>query len=45
MSRVCMVTGKKPKQKVLEYAQVVGMILLLLLVVYANGNDLIRLFS
>ena len=40
-----LVTGKKPKQKVLEYAQVVGMILLLLLVVYANGNDLIRLFS
>jgi len=33
------VTGKKPSQKVLEYAQVVGMILLLALMLYANGND------
>jgi regulator of sigma E protease len=34
-----MVTGRKPSQKFLEYAQVAGMILLLSLVVYANGND------
>ena len=40
-----LITGRRPKQKVLEYAQAVGMILLLLLLVYANGNDLIRLFS
>ncbi|MBS1598802.1 MAG: RIP metalloprotease RseP [Bacteroidetes bacterium] len=33
------VTGRKPSQKVLEYAQVVGMILLLALMLYANGND------
>ena len=34
-----MVTGRKPSQKVLEYAQVVGMVLLLGLMIYVNGND------
>jgi regulator of sigma E protease len=34
-----MITGKKPSDKFLEYAQVVGMVLLLGLMVYANGND------
>ena len=34
-----MITGKKPSQKFLEYAQIVGMILLLALMLYANGND------
>jgi regulator of sigma E protease len=34
-----MITGRKPSQKLLEYAQVVGMILLLALMIYANGND------
>jgi regulator of sigma E protease len=34
-----MVTGRKPSQKVLEYAQVVGMVLILALVIYVNGND------
>jgi regulator of sigma E protease len=34
-----MITGKKPNQKFLEYAQVVGMVLLLSLVLYANLND------
>jgi regulator of sigma E protease len=34
-----MITGRKPSQKLLEYAQVVGMILLLALMLYANGND------
>ncbi len=33
------ITRRKPNEKVLEYAQVVGMILLLLLMLYANGND------
>lgn len=37
-----MVTGKEAPQKVLEYAQYVGIFLLLGLMVYANGNDLIR---
>jgi regulator of sigma E protease len=34
-----MVTGRKPSQKVLEYAQIVGMVLLLGLMIYVNGND------
>jgi regulator of sigma E protease len=34
-----MITGRKPNQKFLEYAQVVGMVLLLALVLYANLND------
>ncbi len=34
-----MVTGRKPNQKFLEYAQIVGMVLLLALVLYANLND------
>lgn len=34
-----MITGKKPSEKFLEYAQIVGMILLLSLMLYANGND------
>lgn len=38
------VSGRKPHEKILEYAQVAGMILLLSLLVYANANDVIRLF-
>ena len=38
-------TGRKPHEKVLEYAQIAGMVLLLALIIYANGNDIIRLFS
>ena len=38
------VTGKKPSDKFLEYAQYVGMFLLLALMVYALGNDILRLF-
>jgi regulator of sigma E protease len=34
-----MVTRRKPSEKFLEYAQVVGMVLLLSLLLYANGND------
>jgi RIP metalloprotease RseP len=33
------ITGRKPSDKFLEYAQVVGMVLLLALMVYANAND------
>jgi regulator of sigma E protease len=40
-----MITGRKPSQKVLEYAQVVGFIILLALIVLANGNDILRLFK
>lgn len=39
------ITGRPVKQKVLEYAQMVGMILLLGLLLYANGNDIVKLFQ
>ncbi len=38
------VTRRKPSDKFLEYAQIVGMILLFALLIFANGNDIIRLF-
>jgi len=34
-----MVTGRKPSEKVLEVAQLIGMALLFALLLYANGND------
>ena len=40
-----MVTGRKPGDKFLEYAQITGMIILLTLVLYANGNDIFKLIS
>ncbi|MEJ6675192.1 MAG: RIP metalloprotease RseP [Polaribacter sp.] len=40
-----MITGRKPGDKFLEYAQVVGFILLIALLLFANGNDIFRLFS
>jgi regulator of sigma E protease len=39
------VSGRKPSDKFLEYAQITGMILLLALLVFANGNDIIRYFK
>ena len=39
-----MITGRKPNEKVMEYAQWAGMILLLSVIVYANGLDIGRLF-
>ncbi len=39
-----MVTGKEAPQKVLEIAQYVGIVLLLSLMLYANGNDVYRIF-
>jgi regulator of sigma E protease len=39
-----MITGHKPSDKFMEYAQIVGMVLLLALLVFANGNDIIKLF-
>jgi regulator of sigma E protease len=34
-----MITGRKPSEKFLEYAQIVGMVILFGLIIYANGND------
>jgi regulator of sigma E protease len=39
------VTGRKPSDKFLEYAQITGMIILLSLLIFANGNDIIKLFN
>lgn len=39
-----MITGKEAPQKVLEYAQIVGFVVILGLVIYANGNDIYRAF-
>ncbi len=36
---------RPPSQKFLEHAQIVGMVLLLLLLIYANGMDIVRLFK
>ncbi len=38
------ITGRKPSDKFLEYAQYVGMALLLTMMAYAIGNDIFRLF-
>jgi regulator of sigma E protease len=40
-----MITGRKPSDKFIEYAQMVGMILLLGLMAYALGLDIFRLFK
>jgi regulator of sigma E protease len=39
------ITGRKPSDKFLEYAQYVGMFILLALLLFANGNDIIKLFK
>jgi len=39
-----MVSGRKPGEKFLEYAQITGMIILFSLLIYANGNDIVRYF-
>jgi regulator of sigma E protease len=40
-----MITGHKPSDKFMEYAQMVGMVLLLSLMLYAFGLDIWRLFK
>jgi len=37
------ITGRKPSDKFLEYAQIVGMVILFALLIFANGNDILRL--
>ncbi|WP_203295244.1 RIP metalloprotease RseP [Luteirhabdus pelagi] len=37
-----MVSGRKPGEKFMEYAQMVGFFLLIALVLFANGNDIYR---
>ena len=38
------ITRRKPSDKFLERATTIGFIFLLLLLIYANGNDIVRLF-
>ncbi len=40
-----LITRRKPNEKVLEYAQIAGMALLFALLIFANGNDIFRLFG
>jgi regulator of sigma E protease len=37
------VTGRKPSDKFLEYSQIAGMVILLALLIFANGNDILKL--
>lgn len=37
-----MITGRKPGDKFMEYAQIAGFFLLIALVLFANGNDIYR---
>ncbi len=37
-----MVSGRKPNDKFMEYAQMIGFFILIALVLFANGNDLVR---
>ena len=39
-----MITGRKPSDRFLEAAQYVGLAIILVLLVYANGNDIYRFF-
>ncbi len=38
------VTRRKPSEKFMEYAQIGGMIILFSLLLFANGNDIVKLF-
>ncbi len=38
------ITGRKPSDKFLEYAQIAGMVILFGLLIYANGNDIYKHF-
>ncbi len=39
------ITRRKPSDKFMEYAQITGMIILFALLIFANGNDIVRLFN
>ena len=40
-----MITGRTPSDKFLEVMQYIGLFLLLALLIYANGSDIVRLFK
>jgi regulator of sigma E protease len=39
------ITRRKPNDKFMEVAQTIGFMLLMLLLIYANGNDILNLFK
>jgi regulator of sigma E protease len=39
------ITRRKPSDKFMEYAQITGMVILFALLLFANGNDIIKLFK
>jgi regulator of sigma E protease len=39
------ISRRKPSDKFMEYAQITGMVLLFALLIFANGNDIVRLFK
>jgi regulator of sigma E protease len=39
-----MISGRKPSDKFMEYAQIAGMIIQFGLLIFANGSDIVRLF-
>ena len=39
------ITGRKPSDKFLEIMKYIGLAILFVLLVYANGNDIVRLFT
>lgn len=38
------ITRRKPGDKFMEYAQIAGMVILFSLLIFANGNDIVKLF-
>jgi len=40
-----MISGRKPSDKFLEYAQVTGFVILMALLLFANANDVVKLFN
>ena len=40
-----MITGNKPSEKFLEYAQITGFVILMALLLFANGNDVYKWLS
>ncbi len=40
-----LIAGRKPPEKFMEYAQIIGMMFLLSLLIFVNLNDILRLFN
>ena len=40
-----MITRRPPSEKVLEYAQMAGFVILMIIMILAFGNDILRLFA